>query len=190
MLIKSCYCRSLGLAVAPRVRFLNKAQKQRNSDVQNSSSAVECDSDEELESFKAQLRGDKEPSTKTNQSEEDEGSKEEEEDDDKEEKQMKSGGLLSVNDEDDDEDLRDVELLTVTKKDVFNVSEDQQDEKVNTFLTSLLSVDSIKSFNMGSDIIWWSLYLEAAILILTCIMSGPLHSIIDHMRKNNLIMSF
>uniref|UniRef100_A0A3B4CKQ0 ATP-dependent RNA helicase n=1 Tax=Pygocentrus nattereri TaxID=42514 RepID=A0A3B4CKQ0_PYGNA len=131
------YATSLGLAVAPRVRFLGKAQKQRETAAQESNTAAESDSDEELKSFKAQLRGDSKPSTQNSQSEEEEDSDEEEEDDseeededdEEEERDKNTGGLLGT-DEEEDDDLRDVDLLTVKQKDVFNVNENEQDEKV------------------------------------------------------------
>uniref|UniRef100_A0AAR2L6P7 ATP-dependent RNA helicase n=1 Tax=Pygocentrus nattereri TaxID=42514 RepID=A0AAR2L6P7_PYGNA len=132
------YATSLGLAVAPRVRFLGKAQKQRETAAQESNTAAESDSDEELKSFKAQLRGDSKPSTQNSQSEEEEDSDEEEEDDseeededdEEEERDKNTGGLLGT-DEEEDDDLRDVDLLTVKQKDVFNVNENEQDEKVD-----------------------------------------------------------
>ncbi|XP_066501830.1 probable ATP-dependent RNA helicase DDX10 isoform X1 [Hoplias malabaricus] len=130
------YATSLGLAVAPRVRFLNKAQKQREA------GAEEGDSDEELQSFKAQLRGHHIPSTHSSHSEVDKGEKdsdeEQEEDDDDEEEQeedhndddekaMKPGTLFCAEEEDDD--LRDMDLLTVKQRDVFNVCEDKLEEQ-------------------------------------------------------------
>uniref|UniRef100_A0AAR2JU16 ATP-dependent RNA helicase n=1 Tax=Pygocentrus nattereri TaxID=42514 RepID=A0AAR2JU16_PYGNA len=90
-------------------------------------------------------KGDSKPSTQNSQSEEEEDSDEEEEDDseeededdEEEERDKNTGGLLGT-DEEEDDDLRDVDLLTVKQKDVFNVNENEQDEKVNT--TSFLSV--------------------------------------------------
>ncbi|KAI4891407.1 hypothetical protein NFI96_026101 [Prochilodus magdalenae] len=119
------YATSLGLAVAPRVRFLSKAQKEQDT------AAPESDSDEELKSFKAQLRGKSKPNTQ-NSEEEDSEEEEEEEDDDsdeEEEQEMRPGGLLCVDEDDDDEDLRDLDLLTVKQKDVFNVTEGDQEEE-------------------------------------------------------------
>ncbi|TSL04253.1 putative ATP-dependent RNA helicase DDX10 [Bagarius yarrelli] len=114
------YATSLGLAVPPRVRFLNKAQKQKDGVTQEISTA-ESDSDEELKNFKAQFRKDQ-SSNPDSQTEEDE--------DESDEEEVKSGDqLCGLDDTDDeDEDLKDLDLLTVKRKDVFNVNEDK-DEK-------------------------------------------------------------
>uniref|UniRef100_A0A3B1JG68 ATP-dependent RNA helicase n=1 Tax=Astyanax mexicanus TaxID=7994 RepID=A0A3B1JG68_ASTMX len=140
------YAMSLGLAVAPRVRFLSKAQKLRkDAALQGSSTAADCDSDEELQFFKARLRGDNKPSTQSgseedsdeeeeeedNNKEEEEDSEEEEEDSEEEEKEkvVKPEGLFGADDDDDeDDDLKDLELLTVKQKDVFKVCDDEEDE--------------------------------------------------------------
>uniref|UniRef100_A0AAR2J0Q4 ATP-dependent RNA helicase n=1 Tax=Pygocentrus nattereri TaxID=42514 RepID=A0AAR2J0Q4_PYGNA len=130
------YATSLGLAVAPRVRFLGKAQKQRETAAQESNTAAESDSDEELKSFKAQLRGDSKPSTQNSQSEEEEDSDEEEEDDseeededdEEEERDKNTGGLLGT-DEEEDDDLRDVDLLTVKQKDHCILCKNKKESK-------------------------------------------------------------
>uniref|UniRef100_A0A8B9K322 ATP-dependent RNA helicase n=1 Tax=Astyanax mexicanus TaxID=7994 RepID=A0A8B9K322_ASTMX len=140
------YAMSLGLAVAPRVRFLSKAHKLReDAALQGSSTAADCDSDEELQIFKARLRGDNKPSTQSgseedsdeeeeeedNNKEEEEDSEEEEEDSEEEEKEkvVKPEGLFGADDDDDeDDDLKDLELLTVKQKDVFKVCDDEEDE--------------------------------------------------------------
>ncbi|XP_060792145.1 probable ATP-dependent RNA helicase DDX10 isoform X2 [Neoarius graeffei] len=109
------YATSLGLAVPPRVRFLNKAQKQKDEVMQEISTAAGADSDEELKRFKAQFRRDQ-SSNHDCQSEEEES--------DVEEEQVKFGGQLCSAD-DEDEDL---DLLTVKRKDVFNVREDREKE--------------------------------------------------------------
>uniref|UniRef100_A0A8C2JBE0 ATP-dependent RNA helicase n=1 Tax=Cyprinus carpio TaxID=7962 RepID=A0A8C2JBE0_CYPCA len=72
------YAMSLGLAVAPRVRFLNKAQQQKSGVMQDNSGAAGHESEDELKSFKAQLKGEQSKS-QSSQSEEEE---EEEDDDD------------------------------------------------------------------------------------------------------------
>ncbi|XP_073727362.1 probable ATP-dependent RNA helicase DDX10 [Misgurnus anguillicaudatus] len=110
------YAMSLGLAVAPRVRFLTKAQQQRSGDVQKEISAAGDESEDELQTFKAQLKGEQ-PESDLSQSEE------EDDDDDEEEKVKKPGIQLCGLNEEDDEDL---DLLTVKRKDVFNVNEDCQ----------------------------------------------------------------
>uniref|UniRef100_A0A8B9K1R5 ATP-dependent RNA helicase n=1 Tax=Astyanax mexicanus TaxID=7994 RepID=A0A8B9K1R5_ASTMX len=123
------YAMSLGLAVAPRVRFLSKAHKLReDAALQGSSTAADCDSDEELQIFKARLRGDNKPSTQSG-SEEDSDEEEEEEDNNKEEEE---DSLFGADDDDDeDDDLKDLELLTVKQKDVFKVCDDEEDEKTS-----------------------------------------------------------
>ncbi|XP_017348786.2 probable ATP-dependent RNA helicase DDX10 isoform X2 [Ictalurus punctatus] len=112
------YATSLGLAVPPRVRFLNKAQKPKDEVTREISTAA--DSDEELKSFKAQFRKDR-SSNPDSESEEEESEEEEE--------QVKSRAQLCSDDEDEDEDMKDLDLLTVKRKDVFNVNEDKEEEK-------------------------------------------------------------
>lgn len=121
--------RSLGLAVPPRVRFLNKAQRQKDEVIQEISAAADADSDEDIKIFKAQFRKDQ-MSTLESDEEEDE-----EEESDEEEEQVKSGGQL-CSDDDDDEDL---DLLTVKCKDVFNVAEEEQEEVNVLKMTTLMS---------------------------------------------------
>ncbi|XP_051534347.1 probable ATP-dependent RNA helicase DDX10 [Myxocyprinus asiaticus] len=115
----SKYAMSLGLAVAPRVRFLSKAQQQR-SGVQNDDSAAGGESEDELQSFKDQLRGEL-PESQLSQSEEEDDDDYEEED----EERVKPAALLcGFSEEEEDEDL-----LTVKRKDVFNISESSQNEE-------------------------------------------------------------
>lgn len=111
------YALSLGLAVAPRVRFLSKAQAQK---VEKEVQEEESEEEEELRRFKAQLKGEVSREERQN-SESDDGGDE--------------GGLDTSKtltpsagdaDDDDDDDLRDLDLLTVKRKDVFNLTEDQQ----------------------------------------------------------------
>lgn len=94
---------------------------------QEISTAADADSDEELKGFKAQFRRDQSSNV---------DSQSEEEESDVEEEQVKSGGQLCSPDDDEDEDLKDLDLLTVKRKDVFNVSEDEEDE-VNDIKTAL-----------------------------------------------------
>ncbi|XP_076836251.1 putative ATP-dependent RNA helicase DDX10 isoform X3 [Brachyhypopomus gauderio] len=112
------YAMSLGLAMAPRVRFLDKAQKQQVGAAPETSATPDQDSDQELQSFKAQLGGER-PSS---QSEE-----EEEADVDEEENEGVPKGLLHSAEEDEDDDLKD--LLMVKRRDVFNINDDEQDEE-------------------------------------------------------------
>lgn len=104
------------------MRFLNKAQKEKDDVTQEISTAA--DSDEELKNFKAQFRRDQSINPES-QSEEEE---DEEEERDEQEAEVKPGGPLCSTDEDDDEDLG---LLTVKRKDVFNVGEDTDESEVN-----------------------------------------------------------
>lgn len=116
------YALSLGLAVAPRVRFLSKAQAQKVE--KEEAQEEESEEEEELRRFKAQLKG--EVSREEQQNSESDKSSEDEDGGDE-------GGLdtsktltVSAGDADDDDDLRDLDLLTVKRKDVFNLTEDQQ----------------------------------------------------------------
>ncbi|XP_069007097.1 probable ATP-dependent RNA helicase DDX10 [Embiotoca jacksoni] len=107
------YAVSLGLAVAPRVRFLNRARALREGGDEEQS-----EEEEELKTFKAQLGGG--GPHQESQSSESEDSGEDEEDE---------GQTLRLGADDhseDDDDLRDLELLTVKRKDVFNLTEEQQ----------------------------------------------------------------
>ncbi|KAB5548894.1 hypothetical protein PHYPO_G00060910 [Pangasianodon hypophthalmus] len=123
------YATSLGLAVPPRVRFLNKAQKQKDEVTQEISTAADADSDEEIQSFKAQFRSDQSSNPDSQSEEEEEEEEDDEEESDEEEEQVKSIGQLCSADDDEDEDLKDLDLLTVKRKDVFNVSEDKEEEE-------------------------------------------------------------
>ncbi|XP_060887417.1 probable ATP-dependent RNA helicase DDX10 [Labrus mixtus] len=120
------YAASLGLAVAPRVRFLSKAQEQRAEKGGQREEEEEEEEEEELKNFKAQLRGnapqkDKQ-SSESEDSSEDEGSG----DDDQRSRQSKTLLLGAGDSSEDDEDLRDFDLLTVKRKDVFSLTGDQE----------------------------------------------------------------
>ncbi len=116
------YAVSLGLAVAPRVRFLNKAQAQR-AEKEGQREEEQSEEEEELRSFKAQLRG-------NTPHEESESSESEDSGDDEEtgnEEEVSKTLLLGADDDnEDDDDLRDLDLLTVKRKDVFNLTGDQE----------------------------------------------------------------
>ncbi|KAM7012360.1 putative ATP-dependent RNA helicase DDX10 [Tautogolabrus adspersus] len=116
------YAVSLGLAVAPRVRFLSKAQAQRAE----KGGKREEEEEEDLKSFKAQLRGN--GPHKDTQSSESEGSSEDEGSGDDQRSHQSKTLLLGAGDssEDDDDDLRDFNLLTVKRKDVFSLTGDQE----------------------------------------------------------------
>uniref|UniRef100_A0AAY4DPK1 ATP-dependent RNA helicase n=1 Tax=Denticeps clupeoides TaxID=299321 RepID=A0AAY4DPK1_9TELE len=117
------YAASLGLAVPPRVRFLNKAKKQKED-----SSTTPNKSEEELESFKAQLSGKRPPA----EEEDDSSEMEEQESDDEDDAASNLKGLLCDDDsEEENEDLRDLDLLTVKRKDVFHVNDGSRDEQVS-----------------------------------------------------------
>ncbi|GAA6226204.1 probable ATP-dependent RNA helicase DDX10 [Lates japonicus] len=121
------YAVSLGLAVAPRVRFLNKVQPQRaGRDEQREEGQSE--EEEELRSFKAQLRGHAPHGEGQNSEEEEDSSEDEESDDGQDVGQSRALHLGANNDEedDDDDDLRDLDLLTVKRKDVFSLTGDEE----------------------------------------------------------------
>uniref|UniRef100_A0A8C7T1W7 ATP-dependent RNA helicase n=1 Tax=Oncorhynchus mykiss TaxID=8022 RepID=A0A8C7T1W7_ONCMY len=85
------YAASLGLAVAPRVRFLNKVQKQRADPGQSGGlgDVAPHEEEKELKSFKAQLRGD------GLKSEAQESQSSDEEDDEEEDEEKVQPALLS-----------------------------------------------------------------------------------------------
>ncbi|KAM4738978.1 putative ATP-dependent RNA helicase DDX10 [Anableps anableps] len=95
------YALSLGLAVAPRVRFLSKAHAQR--------AEKEDDGEEELQSFKVQLRRKVPLDCEVVEC-------------DTEENVDGSSTALVGGISEDEDDLRDLELLTVKRKDVFDVT--------------------------------------------------------------------
>uniref|UniRef100_A0A673I3U0 ATP-dependent RNA helicase n=1 Tax=Sinocyclocheilus rhinocerous TaxID=307959 RepID=A0A673I3U0_9TELE len=82
------YATSLGLAVAPRVRFLNKAQQQKSGVTQDNSGAAGHESEDELKSIKAQLKGEQSKS-QSSQSEEEE----DDDDENKDEETLKPAAL-------------------------------------------------------------------------------------------------
>lgn len=115
------YAVSLGLAVAPRVRFLNKAQAQR-AEKEGQREEEQSEEEEELRSFKAQLGGNI-PHEESQSSEESEDSGDDEETGNEQEAdQSKTLRLGADDDSEDDDDLRDLDLLTVKRKDVFNLT--------------------------------------------------------------------
>ncbi|KAG7228914.1 hypothetical protein INR49_008692 [Caranx melampygus] len=108
------YAVSLGLAVAPRVRFLNKAQAQRAERGKQMEPEEEEpeEEEEELRNFKAQLRGNI-PDEEDENSESEDSSEDEESGD--EQDVARSRALLlgsdgNNKDDDDDDDLRDLDL--------------------------------------------------------------------------------
>lgn len=120
------YAVSLGLAVAPRVRFLSKAQARR-AEKEAQQEEEQSKEEEEVRSFKAQLKG-------NNRHEESQSSDSEDSVDDEEsgnEGEMDESKTLllvadGIEDDDDDDDLRDLDLLTVKRKDVFNLTGDEE----------------------------------------------------------------
>lgn len=111
------YAHSLGLAVAPRVRFLNKALLQKVERKEQTVEEEESDEEEELKSFKVQLKG---PESESSDSE---GVSDDEAGGDEEQVACSKGQLQGADDEDD---LRDADLLTVKRKDVFNLAGTQE----------------------------------------------------------------
>lgn len=106
------YAGSLGLAVAPRVRFLSKAQTQK-AEKEKQREEEQSEGEDELRRFKAQLKGGVPQEESRSSDLEDSGAGEE------------SGNegetlRLGTDDDESDNDLRD--LLTVKRKDVFNLT--------------------------------------------------------------------
>ncbi|XP_036971913.1 probable ATP-dependent RNA helicase DDX10 [Acanthopagrus latus] len=121
------YALSLGLAVAPRVRFLNKAQALRAEKGQREEQSEE---EEELRSFKARLRG-KDPHEESQTSKSEDSDNEEESDN----KTLVDEPKTPLLGEEDEDDLRDLDLLTVKRRDVFNLTEEEDslEEPATTF---------------------------------------------------------
>ncbi|KAM3935687.1 putative ATP-dependent RNA helicase DDX10 [Leptodactylus fuscus] len=127
------YARSLGLAVAPRVRFLQKAQNTKSTESKPSDDVEEPGtvSDEEIENFRSQLGGMTVGQTDKRNTENDEqsgdGSEEEEggeeEADRAEIEKDNIFQLIDDDDDDDDDDGRDTEIFTVKRRDIFGVNE-------------------------------------------------------------------
>lgn len=115
------YALSLGLAVAPRVRFLSKAQAQR---VKNERQRVKEQSEEEkeLSSLKDQLKV-ADPQDENQSSESEDPDRYEESEEQVDQPKRPPQGLNDTNESDND--LRDLELLIVKRKDVFNLAEYQ-----------------------------------------------------------------
>ncbi|KAG7483841.1 hypothetical protein MATL_G00042550 [Megalops atlanticus] len=149
------YANSLGLAVAPRVRFLSKARKQREGAEAGQGAGQGGDSEDELESFRAQLRGEKRtpvvkegptesrdaptaesrPGAEPNEEGEGSVSEDEEEPDSSDEEEdapARPVGLTLGPDEDEEEDMKDLDLLTVKRRDVFSLEDGAEDEEHNS----------------------------------------------------------
>uniref|UniRef100_A0A8C9T8X0 ATP-dependent RNA helicase n=1 Tax=Scleropages formosus TaxID=113540 RepID=A0A8C9T8X0_SCLFO len=105
------YARSLGLAMAPKVRFLNKARQQRPG-------GGAGDSDEELESFRAQLSGSK-PGEQASEEDAGGGGDDSSDSDDGEEPGSSAVSLLGQGAHEDEDDDGDLAFLTVKRRDVF-----------------------------------------------------------------------
>lgn len=105
------YAQSLGLAVAPRVRFLSKALLQKAEKTKQQEEEEE--SEAELKSFKARLKGPENESSDSESASEDEDGGEE----------------AQAQGPECEDDLRDVELLTVKRKDVFNLTGTQESQE-------------------------------------------------------------
>ncbi|MBN3304202.1 DDX10 helicase, partial [Amia calva] len=127
------YAQSLGLAVAPRVRFLLNAQKQKEGSAPVQPEEDQSGTEEELENFRSQLRGDKHPERKMPHSavanpESEEEEEEEEEDEDDEDAIAATSEMKLGADDDDEDDLRDLDFLTVKRRDVFGLESDPEEE--------------------------------------------------------------
>ncbi|KAM8975465.1 putative ATP-dependent RNA helicase DDX10 isoform 1-T1 [Pelodytes ibericus] len=129
------YAQSLGLAVAPRVRFLNKAQNAASvtKDVDQTEEPGTV-SDEEIEAFKSQL-GSKEPGRQEVSQElgtsAEEGDESEHSEEEALSKGMKDTTLGFMDDDEDDDDCRDLDIFTVKRRDVFGIEEDDDDTLVS-----------------------------------------------------------
>ncbi|XP_068123013.1 probable ATP-dependent RNA helicase DDX10 [Hyperolius riggenbachi] len=138
------YARSLGLAVAPRVRFLQKAQAAQSSvsETSKESEVTGTVSDEEIETFRAKL-GLKTPAERN---EEDNLSSEEEEDSEPEESQGlkdKNQSIIQFSSEDDDDDCRDDEIFTVKRRDVFGIHEGETESAEEATKTKLKKIEKV-----------------------------------------------
>lgn len=125
------YAASLGLAVAPRVRFLNKVQKERADPGQSGGpgDVAQYEEEKELKSFKAQLRGD----GRMSEAQESQSSDEEDEEDEEKLQPGPKGLIFGADETEEDEDMRDLDLLTVKRKDIFSLEEvDQDDEETDS----------------------------------------------------------
>ncbi|KAM6921197.1 putative ATP-dependent RNA helicase DDX10 [Xenentodon cancila] len=111
------YAQSLGLAVAPRVRFLDKAHSQR-AEREKQQEEEQSGEEEELRNFTAQLKG-KHPSK------EHESSESEDDESGSEKDLNQSRTIYPAAGDSDEDDLRDLDLLTVKRRDVFNLTEEQ-----------------------------------------------------------------
>lgn len=136
--------------MAPRVRFLSNARKRREGGEAGPGGAQGDDSDQELQHFRAQIRGEKntpasikrtaesqDESGEEEDGEEESGSEEEEESGDSDEEEDAADGpsglsLAPDEDESEEEDQRDLELLTVKRRDVFQLEEEVEDDQVSS----------------------------------------------------------
>lgn len=125
------YAVSLGLAVAPRVRFLSKAQAHR-AEKAGQQEEEQSEEEEELRTFKAQLSGS--GSHEKSQSSESESSDDEASGNEKETGLSKTLG--ADDEEDSDDDLRDLDLFKVKRKDVFNLTEEGQESLEESAVSS------------------------------------------------------
>ncbi|XP_029285389.1 probable ATP-dependent RNA helicase DDX10 [Cottoperca gobio] len=129
------YAGSLGLAVAPRVRFLSKAQAKR-SVKEGQREEEQSEEEEDLRSFKAQLKGNvPHEESQSSQSEDSVDDDDDEEGGIEEEVDQSKVLLLGSDDNEDEDDLRDLDLLTVKRKDVFNLTggEESPEEPAEDF---------------------------------------------------------
>ncbi|XP_053312430.1 probable ATP-dependent RNA helicase DDX10 [Spea bombifrons] len=134
------YAQSLGLAVAPRVRFLNKARDAQTNLTKKEDEAEEPStvSDDDIEAFKSQL-GSKESDRQGTEGGQTldasaQGSDALEQSDDEElSKNMGKATLHFMDEDDEDEDCRDLDIFTVKRRDVFGVEE--EDSTLETTIT-------------------------------------------------------
>ncbi|XP_053564516.1 probable ATP-dependent RNA helicase DDX10 [Bombina bombina] len=136
------YANSLGLAVAPRVRFLQKTINTQSTVEQSKKPAdPESISDEEIEKFRAQLADknpDKAVTSEMNESEEEQEGSHEEQDEN-----LSHAPLQFMDDDDEDEDCRDLDILTVKRRDVFGIEESDSSVENETTKSKLKKIEKI-----------------------------------------------
>lgn len=116
------YALSLGLAMAPRVRFLCKAQTQR-AEKEGQRVHKQSEEEEELRSFKVQLRR-IDPQEESQSSDSEDSVEETGHENQVERSKRTPQGELDEDENDDD--LRDLDPLTVKRKDVFGITGDHE----------------------------------------------------------------
>ncbi|XP_056417643.1 probable ATP-dependent RNA helicase DDX10 [Hyla sarda] len=152
------YARSLGLAVAPRVRFLQKAQNPKSSETKPKDDAQESGtiSEEEIADFKSQLgdkNSDQTPKSNTKSDEETSGESEEDEDSEERREMERQTAFQLIDEDEDDDDCRDVEIFTVKRRDVFGVTADQNDPEDEMTKSKLKKMEKVTRVNDAKKVL-------------------------------------